>query len=57
MLSTRLRARVCDVPAESLFVMGDNRASFSGFPFLGFVPLQDVIGKVVAQYWPIHESG
>lgn len=45
---------VWDVPAESLFVMGDNREVSADSRSWGFVPLQDVIGKVVAQYWPIH---
>jgi signal peptidase I len=40
------------VPAESLFVMGDNRNGSSDSRAWGFVPLGNVIGKAEVVYWP-----
>lgn len=44
-----------EVPADSLFVMGDNRNSSSDSHSWGFVPMEDVVGKVLLVYWPITE--
>ena len=44
-----------EVPGDSLFVMGDNRNSSSDSHSWGFVPMEDVIGKVLLVYWPITE--
>ncbi len=41
-----------DVPADSLFVLGDNRNSSSDSHSWGMVPLQNVIGKAEVVYWP-----
>lgn len=41
------------VPADSYFVMGDNRAGSSDSREWGFVPLKSVIGQSFFVYWPL----
>jgi signal peptidase I len=43
-----------DVPADSLFVLGDNRNRSSDSHAWGFVPMDVVVGRVVLRYWPLN---
>jgi signal peptidase I len=40
------------VPANSYWVMGDNRAQSCDSRVWGALPRQNLIGKVFAVYWP-----
>jgi signal peptidase I len=40
------------VPADSVFVLGDNRVDSADSHVWGFVPSNDLVGKVFAVYWP-----
>lgn len=40
------------VPADSLFVLGDNRNPSADSHVWGFVPIENVFGKALAVYWP-----
>jgi signal peptidase I len=42
------------VPADSLFVLGDNRNESSDSHMWGFVPLYDVVGRALFVYWPFN---
>jgi signal peptidase I len=43
------------VPADALFVLGDNRNQSSDSHSWGFVPEENLIGKALLVYWPINE--
>ena len=45
-----------DVPADKVFVLGDNRNSSSDSHVWGFVPLSKVVGKALLIYWPMSEA-
>lgn len=45
-----------EVPDGSVFVLGDNRNQSSDSHSWGFVPLDSVIGKALAIYWPIENA-
>jgi signal peptidase I len=40
------------VPADSVFVLGDNRNNSSDSHSWGFVPINDLVGKALVVYWP-----
>lgn len=41
-----------DVPADKLFVLGDNRNDSSDSHAWGLLPIENVIGKAILIYWP-----
>lgn len=41
-----------EVPADSLYVLGDNRRASNDSRDWGFVPIENVVGKAWVSYWP-----
>lgn len=45
------------VPANDYFVLGDNREVSSDSRSWGYVPKNEIIGRVILRYWPPSEFG
>ena len=45
------------VPADSLFMMGDNRRASQDSRFFGPIPVDDVVGKAFVIIWPLDRAG
>jgi signal peptidase I len=45
------------VPADDYFVMGDNRQASSDSREWGFLPKEDIIGRVIVQAFPLDRFG
>jgi len=46
-----------EVPAGSLFVMGDNRNDSNDSHVWGFLPAENVIGRALLRFWPLEKFG
>ena len=46
-----------EVPPDTYFMMGDNRNSSEDSRSWGMLPEENIIGKAVVIYWPVHRIG
>jgi signal peptidase I len=46
-----------EIPANDIFVMGDNRNNSSDSRSWGTVPIENIIGKALFVYWPMEQWG
>ncbi len=47
--------RPVSVPADGVYVLGDNRANSDDSRNWGILPVRDVIGKAIVTLWPLRE--
>ena len=45
------------VPANEVFVLGDNRGASNDSRAFGFVPYSDIVGRAWFRYWPLSDIG
>jgi len=45
------------IPADSLFMMGDNRNDSNDSHVWGFLPVENAIGRAAFRFWPLEKIG
>ncbi|MBI2703997.1 MAG: signal peptidase I [Actinobacteria bacterium] len=47
----------CKVPADQIYVMGDNRTNSSDSRYIGTVPENQIVGRAFTRVWPFNRLG